>query len=177
MKIFYIILLVIFLMFCTGFSEPVADISVSYQPNTDRLETLFKNALPVKSGVMYTKVPRGLIVSINEKYFFNKGEIKIKESSLCLLDTIAELLRKLSNYCVVENHTEEFLNEEYNWELSLLRASNIVNYLMIYGKLPASQLFSLGYGQSMPFRDNVSKNKNGLDNRIDFVILEYDVKR
>lgn len=177
MKLFYIILLVIVLIFCTGFSEPVADISVSYQPNTDRLETLFKASLPIKSGIMYTKVPRGLIVSINEKYFFNEGETKIKESSLCLLDIIAELLVKLSNYCVVEDHTEEFLNGEDNWELSLLRASNIVDYLITYEKIPASQLFSLGYGQSMPFRDNVSSKKNGLDSRIDFVILQYDVKR
>lgn len=35
------------IIFCTGFSNSVVDISVSYQPNVDRLEEIFKAYLPL----------------------------------------------------------------------------------------------------------------------------------
>ncbi len=177
MKNFYLAILILILFFCAGFSNPVVDISLSYQPNVDRLEQIFKAYLPLnKNDITFTKVPRGLIVSINEEYFFNSAEVRIKESSLCVLDTIIMLLQKLPNYCVVENHTEENSFYDKNWELSIARSANIVEYMITCGKLPASQLFSLGYGQYMPFRDNVAP-KNGMNNRIDFVILEYEARR
>ena len=180
MKKLYLIFLILILFFCSGHSDSVIDVSVSYQPNVEKLEQIFKTALPVKDGVVYTKVPRGLIVSIDENYFFNDGEVKIKESSLCILDTIILLLHKLPNYCIVENHTEDsnLLNSKYEktWEISITRADNIVQYMSDCGKLPANQLFALGFGEYMPFKDNVAPG-NGMNNRIDFVIIEYEAKR
>ena len=178
MRIFYIAVLILILILNTGFSVYNTDISISYQPNVDRLDRIFREALPLdKKDIFFTKVPRGLIVSINEKIFFNQSEIKIKESSLPVLDTIIELLEKLNNYCVIENHTEEDSFDNKNLELSLQRAENIAEYMITYGKIPASRLFALGYDQYIPFRHNVSANEDGLNNRVDFVILEYEAKR
>jgi len=180
LKNLYIIILILIVIFCSGFDDPIINIAVSYQPNVEKLETLFKSVLPENKGIIYTKVPRGLIISIDEKYFFNDGEARIKESSLCILDIIIANLRSLNNYCVVESHTENnnFENSDYNedWEISVSRSANIVEYMMKYGKLPREQLFALGFGEFMPFRDNVSVVSD-LDKRIDFVILEYEAKR
>lgn len=168
------------MIFCSGFEDSIINIAVSYQPNVEKLETMFKAVLPEVKGVVYTKVPRGLIISIDERYFFNDGEARIKESSLCILDRIIYQLREIPNYCVVEDHTEKnnFENSDYNedWELSASRSANIVEYMMKYGKVSAKQLFALGYGEFMPFRDNVAPIE-GINNRIDFVILEYEAKR
>lgn len=176
----YIIILILILIFCSGFEESIINIAVSYQPNVEKLETLFKAVLPEAKGVVYTKVPRGLIISIDEDYFFNEGEARIKESSLCILDRIIYQLKTLPNYCVVEDHTENnnFENSDYkeDWELSISRSANIVEYMMKYGKLPKEQLFALGYGEFMPFHDNVAP-KDGDNSRVDFVILEYEAKR
>lgn len=140
LKNLYLFLLTLILFFCTGFSNPVVDISLSYQPNVDRLDKMFREYLPIKKDdIIFTKVPRGLIVSINEDCFFNEGESRIKESSLCLLDTIILLLKQLPNYCVVENHTEENSNDDENWELSLERSDNIVEYMITYGALPSDR--------------------------------------
>jgi len=180
LKNLYIIILILIVIFCSGFDDPIINIAVSYQPNVEKLETLFKSVLPENKGIIYTKVPRGLIISIDEKYFFNDGEARIKESSLCILDIIIANLRSLNNYCVVESHTDNnnFENSDYNedWEISVSRSANIVEYMMKYGKLPREQLFALGFGEFMPFRDNVSVVSD-LDKRIDFVILEYEAKR
>lgn len=177
MRNIYLVTLILILFFCTGFSDPVGDITVSYQPAVDKLEELFKAALPLsKNDIIFTKVPRGLIVSINENCFFNKNQTRIKESALPVIDTIIGLLQNLSNYCVIEDHTEEMSFNNKNWELSLVRSANIAEYMITEGKISADRIFSLGYGQYMPFRDNVAPGK-GMNNRIDFVILEYESKR
>lgn len=168
------------MIFCSGFTDAIINIAVSYQPSVEKLETLFQAVLPKNKGVIYTKVPRGLIISIDERYFFNEGEARIKESSLCILDRIIYQLQTLPNLCVVEGHTgnNNFENSGYSadWELSISRSANIVDYMMKYGKLPKERLFALGYGEFMPFRDNVAPIE-GNDFRIDFVILEYEAKR
>ncbi len=170
MKNLYVIILILITIFCSGF-----DITISYQPTVEKLESIFKSVMPLKCGIVYTKVPRGLIISIDEKCFFNKGEVRIKESSLDILDAISGQLAQLSNYCVIENHTEEHDFNE-NWELSVSRASNLAEYMIKYKKLPVEKVFSLGYGETMPFKDNVAP-QNGMDSRIDFVIIEYEAKR
>lgn len=150
---------------------------ISYQPNVTRLETVFKSAMPQGYGIVYTKVPRGLVVSIDEKYFFNAGEVRIKESSLYILDIAASIIKDLSNYCVIESHTEETgesLNT--NWELSISRAGNIAEYITKCRKISSERIFFLGFGNSMPFKDNVAP-RNGMNNRIDLVILEYEARR
>lgn len=162
--------MILILIFCSGF-----DVKISYQPDVERIESLFKSAMPKRCGITYTRVPRGLVISIDEKCFFNKGEVMIKESSLDILDMISEVLFELPNFCVIENHTEEKEFNE-NWELSIARASNLAEYLVKYKKLPVERVFALGFGEIMPFRDNVAP-KNGMDNRIDFVIIEYETKR
>ncbi len=199
MKYLYIIFLIMVMIFCTGtFYDHDNFLNISYQPNTDRLESIFRSALPLKEGIVYTKVPRGLIVSIDENYFFSNGEARIKESSLCILNTIILLLHKLPNYCVVEDHTENnnLSSSIYSndCELSVARSANIVQYMITYGKLSPLQLFSLGYGQYMPFRGNVEaydkgyptgmavpgnfqNNNKKMNKRIDFVIIEYEARR
>ncbi len=170
MKKLYLIILILILVFCSGFN-----VTISYQPDTEKIELLFKSILPQRCGVTYTIVPRGLIISFDEKCFFNKGEVRIKESSLDILDLIAEVLFRLPNYCVIENHTEEN-SFDANWELSLARASNLAEYMIKCKKLPIEKVFALGYGEIMPFKDNVAP-KDGMNNRIDFVIIEYEAKR
>lgn len=178
-KNFYLIFFIFILIFCTGFSDKIVDVSIAYQSNVERLETIFRAFLPLKDGVIYTKVPRGLIISVDERTFFDAHEARIKESSLYTLDMIIILLQKLQNYCVIESHTDEVGCNEYceNWELSTARAQNIADYMTVYGKIPVHKLTSNGFGKLMPFKDNVSSTQKGFDNRIDFVIIEYEAKR
>lgn len=170
MKIPYILFLITILIFCSGFN-----FSISYKANVDEIEKYFQSAMPKISNIIYTKVPRGLIVSIDEKYFFDHDEVGIKESSLPILDSISGILNELQNFCVIESHTEDEGVVE-NWELSVQRASNIAEYLVKCGNLPNQRIFPLGFGEIMPFNDNVAPNGK-MNNRIDFVIIEYEVKR
>lgn len=170
MKIPYILILITILIFCSGFN-----FTISYKSNVEEIEKHFQSAMPKISNIIYTKVPRGLIISIDERYFFDHDEVGIKESSLPILDSISATLKELQNLCVIENHTEDKGVAE-NWELSVQRASNIAEYLVKCGNLPNQRIFPLGFGEIMPFSDNVAPNGK-MNNRIDFVIIEYEVKR
>ncbi len=155
------------LIFCSGFSN-LSDV--------DNLEKMFKMKMP--NGIIYTKVPRGLIISIDESLFFNNCETDLNGNSLYILDDFAEIFKNLPNYCVIEDHVQkDICTGLENWELSMIRAANIAEYLVKCKNIPTEKIFDIGFGETMPFKDNVDPIQKGLNNRIDLVIIDYEVKR
>ena len=126
--------------------------------------------------MVFTYVPRGLIISIDENTFFDKDSYKIKKESACILKEIGSILKSIEQPCVVESHTNSLNpdNSVYksNWGFSLARANNIVIYLMRCSGIDNQKIFPLGFGEIVPFEDNKA-NEQKLDNRIDFVIIDY----
>ena len=168
-NLLYVVLFVLIIIFCSGFSVS-SDIDIVV------IQKKLAETLP--RGVVYTKVPRGLIVSMDENILFNSCNSKIKEEALYILDDIAEVLKGLSNFCVIENHIQKTcIDGLENWELSMMRSANITEYLIKFKNVSQEQLFDIGYGQFMPFRENVNPQIDGLNNRIDFVIINYEAKR
>lgn len=167
MHIFFITILLLFSFLCSGFSNT---------ESIDKLETIFKTEMP--NGIIYTKVPRGLIISIDESLFFNNCETDLNGNSLYILDDFAEIFKNLPNYCVIEDHVQkDICTGLENWELSMIRAANIAEYLVKCKNIPTEKIFDIGFGETMPFKDNVDPIQKGLNNRIDLVIIDYDVKR
>ena len=170
-----IFLFVLILILCTGAGRIFS---------TEDIEQIFKKSLPI-SQIVYTKVPRGLIISFDEKLFFNDCETSVKESSLYILDTIAEIVKSIPNDFVIEDHVQDNWCGMQAWELSMVRAANSAEYLVKCRNIPNEKIFDIGFGEFMPFYDNVNnickKGVTGcaanLNNRIDFVIIEYDAKR
>ena len=164
-----IIVLLLILLFTSAFSS-----ESNY--SAKNIENKFRQLLPKE--IVYTEVPRGLIISVEENILFEDCQTEIKPSSLVMLNNIAKVLKELPNYCVIENHIEQTCgNELENWELSMIRSANIVDYLIKNNKLPHEQLFDVGYGEYMPFDENINTDKKGFNNRVDFVIINYEAKR
>ncbi len=158
-----------------------ADIFAAYDAGSmSDVEKLFKERVKPDGQMFFTHVPRGLIVSIDENVFFKPGHEKLRCSGLPVLDEISGILHEVGKSCVIEGHTENadpsISSYKDNWELSLARANNITMYLMRCTKISPEKLFPIGYGEFMPFIDNVS-NKARMNNRIDFVILYYEASR
>lgn len=138
------------------------------------IEELFKNKLSVP--MYFSRVPRGLIISIEDKFFFDPGSEKINRNGILLLDELALVINKIDNDIVVESHCNEWYSSKHLytelWELSLAKANNITKYLMRCNGVNPERIFSIGYGEISP-----SKNARDLNNRIDFVILDYQTYR
>lgn len=176
-KFIRIFLLLLMVILTPGYSDVrIIKTEKTYTENAQFIEEYLKKNAGYSNIMRFTKVPRGLIVSVDERYLFNRGSTKIKLSGTQILDDFLVILQRTKTRCVIEGHTENNNFDgkpyEYDWELSLLRAGNITKYFIKYGGIAPNRLFTLGFGEYMPSVDNVDK-KLHINNRIDFVFLDY----
>ena len=180
-KIWKIIYFIFFtILFCSNpivfadecVSKSPAKVSVQMSQNcysTAEIENLFRQYLSSLKNIEYTKVPRGLVISIESKTFFEDGKTDILESSKPILDAIADVVIYLDKECIIEGNSN--INEEefymYNWELSAVRADKIAEYFINVKKLNTRNIQAIGLGDISPAIEN-------MNNRIDFVIINYD---
>lgn len=160
MKVF--IKIIILYMFLTGMSF------------ANEAEMLFRSNLQIP--MIFTYVPRGLIISISDEYFFEKGSERMNLRGIYYLDKIAVLINKIEKDIVVESHYsyECSKNEQYDnlWEISLAKANNITRYLIRCGGVNPEKIFAIGYGEISPLNSNPK-----FTDRVDFVILDYKATR
>lgn len=183
LKGFFVFLVTFIVLLLSGINVQALEslyLSTSLDSKINQIQNSFTTVLPQKDTIMYTKVPRGLVLSIAEEEFFSPEKYLIKASGKDILNRIIYVLQKYDNDCVIESHTDEVLSEDsiysYDWELSIARANRIADYIVKVGKISSARVFPLGFGEIMPFKDNVSQ-KGFRDKRVDFVIFDYDVTR
>lgn len=155
----------------------IGQLSQNTYPQSSEIEKLFQQNINLGDHIIYTRVPRGLIVSIPSTLFFKEGEDKILESSKPLIIQIAKILKILDKPCIIESNTDYILsdNKKYRntWELTTVQADNIAQYLIKTGDINSKKIRSIGFGELMPYNSNVSY-KNTMNKRIDFVIINYE---
>lgn len=152
-------------------------LSKSSSLKTKDLEDIFRKKLECHRNIFYTKVPRGLIISIDSLIFFEEGKDMLLPSSKPVLNIIADILNQLNNKCIIEAGTvpDSLHNSDYlsGWELSNVRAGIIVDYLIKECQVPPEKIQAIGFGEYMPFNNQTVHSQN-LDRRIDFVIINYE---
>ena len=140
---------------------------------------MIKN-LGLEDSVSTTIEERGLVISFNDSIFFDSAKADIKENMKTKLVALSEILNKIDNYVRVEGHTDNIpiKNEFYNsnWQLSSIRASNVVEFLIEYGSVSPDRLSAVGYGEYRPISDNNTEEGRAKNRRVDILILnnKYD---
>lgn len=152
-------------------------ISASFiDDSTVEIEKLFRNNLNLGDCIYYSTVPRGLIVSINSIVFFDDGKDEIKECSKEVLNKIAQILKFINTPCIIEGNTTKnsYRSSIYrsDWEISMVRAEKIADYLIKAGNLNHEQIRAIGFGEFVPYKDPGAE----MNERIDFVIINYNNK-
>ena len=148
---------------------------------TEKLEDIKKkvdelvNNSELKGSVTTTIQERGLLISFNDSVFFNSGEANIKTDWQGKLKSISKVLNGLDNYIRVEGHTDNVaINTDYfpsNWQLSSVRAANVVQFLITQGNVRADRLSSVGYGEYRPIKSNDTEDGKSSNRRVDILIL------
>lgn len=122
---------------------------------------------------------RGLVISIQDTLLFESGSSDITPKAKEILDKIINVLAAAPNYVKVEGHTDNLpINTARfpsNWELSVLRATNVVHIMQ--GRIATDRLSATGYGEYRPIAKNDSEAGRNLNRRVDLVILRsrYDL--
>lgn len=132
-----------------------------------------------KGGVNIRTDERGIIVQIGSTALFEKGSAKIKPEAEELLNKTGELLSLIPNQVEIEGHTDNTFigGTEYlsNWELSVMRATNVLRYIESKYKGISPRLSASGYSMYRPIVPNTSEENKAKNRRVDIVIIQKPI--
>ncbi len=123
---------------------------------------------------------RGLVISIKDTLLFASGSDQLTPAARAIIAKVGTALVMIPNYIRVEGHTDNLaINTERfpsNWELSVLRASNVMHVLVNDCGLSPQRLSVIGYGEYRPLVPNLDPASQSRNRRVDIVVLkrQYD---
>lgn len=104
--------------------------------------------------------------------FFDFDKYNLKPESFPELDRVVVLLMKNPSYVIhIEGHTDSIGTDEYNLQLSRLRAESVRNYLVDKGIKP-ERIAIFGYGSSKPIASNENEEGRALNRRVEVWFLK-----
>ena len=118
---------------------------------------------------------RGLVIRmLTDDVLFDPGQANLRPEGRPLLDKIARVLRaEVRHPIVVEGYTDRVpINTAQfptNWELSAVRATSVLRYLIRDGVAP-QRLSSAGYGALHPIDTNASDAGRRNNRRVEIVL-------
>jgi chemotaxis protein MotB len=84
----------------------------------------------------------------------------------------------MNSHLRVEGHTDNvpIRTSEFksNWELSVMRATEVVRYLVERHKFPPDKISAAGYAEYRPIASNDSPKNRGLNRRIEMIIVKSE---
>ena len=128
-----------------------------------------------------TRIQDGkIIVNINGKALFGSGSASLNPSVTPVMDDLVDVLYDYPDYTVnIKGHTDDLpISTEIfpsNWELSAIRATTVLRYLISRG-LPPDRLTATGYGDALPLLPNTSEENRAQNRRVEFVLEKKETR-
>ena len=117
---------------------------------------------------------RGVVLSIEAEVLFDSGQVSVRPDMFPLLDTIAKVIKGISNDELVMGHTDNVPVQRgakhSNWELSLYRALSVQRYLVDNRHVPENRVFVGGYGDVRAKYSNDTKEGRKKNRRVEVIL-------
>lgn len=115
-----------------------------------------------------------IIIRIRGKALFKSGSASLTKEAIPILNEIAKIIDEYSEYSAnIKGHTDNVpistAQFPSNWELSAVRATTVLKYLIKEGISP-SRLTATGYGELLPLAPNTSEKNRARNRRVEFVL-------
>jgi chemotaxis protein MotB len=122
-----------------------------------------------------------ITVNVSDQVLFDSGRAEVKLGGQAALDKIAGILSKVADRRIdIEGHTDNFkitgeLARTFpsNWELSAVRATNVVRYLEAKGVDPR-RMAAVGKSEFRPVSSNATPVGRQANRRIEIVLTPWD---
>jgi chemotaxis protein MotB len=115
----------------------------------------------------------GLVLIAQDMIMFDLGRAEIRPEVLANLQKIGIILGAIGNNIVVEGHTDDLpissARFASNWELSVMRATNVVHFFISQCGLNPSRLAAAGYAFYKPRHSNNTPDREK-NRRIEVVV-------
>jgi len=123
----------------------------------------------------------GALLRVGGKLMFASGSSEINPKVLSALDKIVAMAHKYPEYNIdIKGHTDnlpisagKFLS---NWELSALRATTVLRYLLEKGLSP-ERLTATGYADTQPLVPNLTAENRSRNRRVEFLFKKREKKK
>jgi chemotaxis protein MotB len=144
-----------------------------YGPNKFRQDT--------KPGqeriVSVQRTAKGFKLQLLARHFFESGSTTVTRGAMRELDTVTQMLKDLGRPITVEGHTDAVppSGPLGNWELSAMRATNVLKYMIRQHNYPATMLSAAGYADTRPIASNSTESGRMLNRRIE-IHVDYDTQ-
>lgn len=127
------------------------------------------------------KVLKGVVyISLNDNMLYKSGSYDISPQAMDILGKIAKIIKDYKDYDVliegntdnvpVNNTAASMKNIRNNWDLSCLRASSVVQYLIKNYGVEAKRLTAGGRGEFNPIADNSTELGKQRNRRTQIII-------
>lgn len=124
---------------------------------------------------------RGLVISLQDTLLFDLGSADVHPDEKETLIKIGSMLRELPNQIRVEGFTDNIPinNSKFhsNWELSVIRATNVLKILVDDAQIDPKRISAVGYGEYRPVVPNTSDENRRLNRRVDIVIMNIEYNK
>jgi chemotaxis protein MotB len=122
----------------------------------------------------------GLEISIQDTVLFNTGEAEVLNNLSPLLLEISKMLKDLDNEIKVVGYTDNvpISNGKFrsNWDLSAMRAINVMNFMVDSGTIKSDKVSIQAYGEHMPKFSNSTEDGRTKNRRVEIdVVRKYPV--
>jgi chemotaxis protein MotB len=178
----------------SGLSEKVqwiSDISTEKEKELENFKNTYESLVKtlgdeVKRGeIKISRAVDSLLVKIVDKILFASGKTTIKKSGREVLQKIGDVLENVKNrQIMIKGHTDNVpigkkIKEKFpsNWELSAMRAINVVHYLKEKVGISPETLSATGYSKFRPVATNDSAEGRAQNRRIEIALLPLDVNK
>ena len=154
------------------FSKPGAPMNSA---KTETIEVLGLEE-PIPETVAIRPIPKGEVISIQEKALFDARTYKIKPAGYALLIRLCDIINQGKYPVEITGHTDSRPPDEKsarsNWELSSLRALEVLKFFVVIGKVLPSRLMAYGCAEHRPVASNETRQTRAQNRRVD-VMLDH----
>lgn len=152
--------------------------SGTQQRNMEQTIETVLDSLDADIGLQVIYSEEGAHLSFEDGVLFDFGRADLSPKGYAVLDKIADVIRRMTYPIRVEGHTDNVpirtRRFPSNWELSTIRAVNVLKYFVDEGKIDPRRLSAVGYGESKPIAANDSPRHRAKNRRVEIVLLKED---
>lgn len=134
----------------------------------------FRRALRQESGLEIEASEGAVVVKLSGEVLFELGKAELKVEAKEILNKVVPLLKEYPYSVCVQGHTDNLPihSQEFssNWQLSAIRAINVVKYLEERG-IDKDKLIAAGYGEYRPLVLNDTPENRALNRRVEMAII------
>jgi chemotaxis protein MotB len=117
----------------------------------------------------------GLEITMQDAVLFRSGEAEIVNNVSPVLSKLSDMLHDLDNKVKIVGHTDNVPISNYkfrsNWDLSAMRAINVMNYMVTSTGITSDRASIEAHGEYAPKYDNNTEDGRAKNRRVEIIVI------